>query len=66
MDALDAMWLSFVGLFLMFVSSITALLGRQKLSGFFRFLVLAFSFTCLLVAGLIMLIVVLPGSRADL
>ena len=66
MSALDSMWLSFVGLFLMFVSSITALLGRQKLSGFFRFLVLSFSFICLVVAGIIMLVVVLPGSRADL
>ncbi|SDI29159.1 DUF2768 domain-containing protein [Natribacillus halophilus] len=66
MSALDAMWLSFFGLFLMFVSAATALLGREKLRGFFRFTVLSFSFTCLVIAGIIMLIVVLPGSRADL
>ncbi|MBB6449025.1 hypothetical protein HNR44_000974 [Geomicrobium halophilum] len=65
-SALDMMWLSFLGIFLMFVSAITALFGREKLSGFIRFIVLSFSFTCLVVAGLIVLFVVVPGPRADL
>ncbi|GAK06640.1 DUF2768 family protein [Geomicrobium sp. JCM 19038] len=50
----------------MFVSAVTALLGKEKLSGFLRFIVLSFSFICIIIAGLIVLVVVVPGSRADL
>ncbi|EZH67624.1 MULTISPECIES: DUF2768 domain-containing protein [Geomicrobium] len=66
MTPLESMWLSFIGLGLMFVSAVTALLGKEKLSGFLRFIVLSFSFICIIIAGLIVLVVVVPGSRADL
>ncbi|WP_100398537.1 DUF2768 domain-containing protein [Bacillus sp. FJAT-44742] len=65
MSALDNMWFSFVGLFLMFVSVAFALLAREKLSGIFRFIVLSFSFVCLMIAGLIVFLVVFRGPLAD-
>ncbi|GAK11236.1 DUF2768 domain-containing protein [Geomicrobium sp. JCM 19039] len=66
MTPLQSMWLSFIGLFLMFVAAAGALFGREKLNGVLRFIVLSFSFVCILIAGLIVLVVVVPGSRATL
>ncbi|MFB4160710.1 DUF2768 domain-containing protein [Geomicrobium sp. JSM 1781026] len=66
MTPLQSMWLSFIGLFLMFLAAAGALFGREKLSGVLRFIVLSFSFVCILIAGLIVLVVVVPGSRATL
>ncbi|MFB5661659.1 DUF2768 domain-containing protein [Alteribacillus sp. HJP-4] len=65
MTALQNMWFSFFGLFLMFISTGAAVLGREKLSGFWRYLVLTISFICLVIAGLIVIAVVFRGPLAD-
>ncbi|MDQ0299451.1 hypothetical protein J2S78_001871 [Salibacterium salarium] len=64
MTALQNMWFAFFGIFLMFVSVGSTMLS-QKLSGFWRIVVLTFSFMCLIVAGLIVLIIVVRGPIAD-
>ncbi|RSL33823.1 DUF2768 domain-containing protein [Salibacterium salarium] len=64
MTALQNMWFAFFGIFLMFVS-VGATMLSQKLSGFWRIVVLTFSFICLIVAGLIVLIIVVRGPIAD-
>ncbi|WP_252313344.1 DUF2768 domain-containing protein [Sinobaca sp. H24] len=65
MTALQNMWVSFIGLFLMFVSTAAAVLGKEKLTGVLRFIVMTFSFICLVIAGLIVFIVVFRGPLAE-
>ncbi|WP_018922225.1 DUF2768 domain-containing protein [Salsuginibacillus kocurii] len=65
LDPLQSMWVSFIGLGLMFVSVVLAIISREKLNGIFRFIGLAFSFICLSVAGIIVLLIVLQGPTAE-
>ncbi|WP_233269392.1 DUF2768 family protein [Alteribacillus sp. YIM 98480] len=64
MTALQNMWFSFFGIFLMFVSAGLTVLS-QKLPGFWRVLLLILSFLCLMVAGLIVFAVVVRGPLAE-
>ncbi|SDH08008.1 Protein of unknown function [Alteribacillus persepolensis] len=64
MTALQNMWFSFFGLFLMFVSAGLTVLS-QKLPSFWRVLLLVISFLCLVVAGLIVFMVVIRGPLAE-
>ncbi|BAB05362.1 DUF2768 domain-containing protein [Halalkalibacterium halodurans] len=63
-DAMMNMWISFIGLFLMFVSVVTAIVSREKLSGFLQKVVLVFSFLCLVVSGLIVFYIVIGGPTS--
>ncbi|PSL50485.1 uncharacterized protein DUF2768 [Salsuginibacillus halophilus] len=65
MTPLENMWFSFIGLGLMFVSVVLALFGKSKLSGILRFIVMSFSFVCLVIAGIITFIIVIQGPTAD-
>ncbi|WP_017728045.1 DUF2768 domain-containing protein [Halalkalibacterium ligniniphilum] len=65
-DPLMNMWISFIGLFLMFISVVTAIFSREKLKGVVQKIVLTFSFLCLVVSGLIVAYIVLGGPTASL
>lgn len=60
-DGMLKMYISFVAMILMFVSVIGALVAREKLAGFWRFLVLSISFICLVVSGIIVFFIVFSG-----
>lgn len=60
-DGMMKMWISFVGMALMFVSVIGALIAREKLSGFWRFLVLVISFISMVISGIIVFLIVFSG-----
>ncbi|MGY4690121.1 DUF2768 family protein [Salibacterium sp. K-3] len=64
MTALQNMWFAFFGIFLMFASAGLSVLSH-KLSGFWRFLVLAVSFIFLVTAGFIVFIIVVRGPLAE-
>ena len=64
-QALINMYVSFIAMALMFISVLGAYFGRTKLSGFFKNFVLAISFICMVVAGLIVFIIVVGGPTAE-
>ncbi|MFD1636083.1 DUF2768 domain-containing protein [Evansella tamaricis] len=59
------MWISFFAMGLMFVSVIVTIVTKEKLRGFIRYLLLSFSFICLMVAGIIIFLVVFSGPVPD-
>jgi len=63
-QAMLNMYVSFIGLGLMFISVVTALFSRAKLKGIFQKIVLTFSFICLVISGLIVAIIVIGGPTA--
>ncbi|MBU8907232.1 DUF2768 domain-containing protein [Desertibacillus haloalkaliphilus] len=63
-QAMLNMWISFGAMFLMFVSVVTAIFSREKLNGILQMVVLSFSFVCLVISGLIVVIIVLGGPTA--
>ncbi|NEU31124.1 DUF2768 domain-containing protein [bacterium LRH843] len=60
------MWISFIALALMFVSAGAAVFSREKLHGWIQKTVLAFSFVCLLVSGIIVFLIVIGGPTASM
>lgn len=64
MTALESMWVSFFGIFLMFASA-AATVFAQKLPSIFRFIVLVIAFICLLIGGFIMIVIVFGGPLAE-
>lgn len=60
------MWISFIALALMFVSAGAAIFSREKLKGWIQKVVLTFSFICLLVSGIIVLLIVVGGPTAEM
>ncbi|TWI58845.1 DUF2768 domain-containing protein [Halalkalibacter nanhaiisediminis] len=65
-QALLNMWISFFALALMFVSAGAAIFSREKLKGWIQKIVLAFSFVCLLVSGVIVFLIVIGGPTATM
>jgi uncharacterized membrane protein len=65
-QALLNMWISFFALILMFISAGAAVFSRTKLKGAIQKIVLVFSFVCLMIAGLIVLLIVVGGPTATL
>ncbi|SDC12587.1 DUF2768 domain-containing protein [Shouchella lonarensis] len=63
-QAMLNMYISFVGLLLMFISAGTALWARTKLSGLAAKMVLTVSFCCLLIAGVIVFYIVVGGPTS--
>ncbi|WP_026673031.1 DUF2768 domain-containing protein [Alkalihalobacterium bogoriense] len=63
-QAMMNMWISFIGLFLMFVSAVTAIYSREKLKGIFKGIGLTIAFVCLVVSGLIVAVIVIGGPTA--
>lgn|GEM_PF-353470 len=64
-QALTNMWVSFIGLFLMFVSVGGVVWGREKLSGIPQKIVFFISFICLVVAGIIVFLIVFGGPTSE-
>lgn len=64
MTALESMWVSFFGIFLMFVSA-GATIFAQKLPSILRFIVLLIAFICLVIGGIIMIVIVFGGPLAE-
>ncbi|UCZ54762.1 DUF2768 domain-containing protein [Bacillus shivajii] len=60
-DPMLKMWVSFIAMGLMFVSVVVTIITKEKLRGFFRYTLLTFSFLCMVVAGLIIMLVVFSG-----
>ncbi|MBU9723962.1 DUF2768 domain-containing protein [Bacillus alkalicola] len=58
------MWISFFAMGLMFVSVITTIITKEKLTGILRYLLLTFSFICMMVAGIIIFLIVFAGPTA--
>jgi len=65
-QALMNMWISFFALALMFISAGTAIFSREKLKGWLQKTVLAFSFVCLLISGIIVFLIVIGGPTATM
>ncbi|WP_265416597.1 DUF2768 domain-containing protein [Alkalihalobacillus deserti] len=65
-QAMLNMWISLFALILMFVSAGAAIFSREKLKGWVQKMVLAFSFMCLLVSGIIVFLIVLGGPTATM
>lgn len=64
-DPLLKMWVSFIGMGLMFVSVILTIFTKEKLSGFLRYFFLTISFLCIMISGIILLLVVFTGPVPD-
>ncbi|WP_078553262.1 DUF2768 domain-containing protein [Bacillus alkalicellulosilyticus] len=62
--AMMNMWISFIGLFLMFVSAVTAIYSREKLKGVVRTIGMIVAFVCLVVSGIIVFFIVIGGPTA--
>ncbi|UTR14623.1 DUF2768 domain-containing protein [Salipaludibacillus sp. LMS25] len=60
-DGLVKMWVSFIGMGLMFFSVILTIFTKEKLTGMLRYILLTVSFISIIIAGLIMLLVVFTG-----
>ncbi|WP_096188616.1 DUF2768 domain-containing protein [Evansella halocellulosilytica] len=60
-DPMLKMWISFISMGLMFVSVVLTIFSKEKLTGFFRYTFLTFSFICMIVAGIIIFLVVFSG-----
>ncbi len=60
-DPLLKMWVSFIGMGLMFFSVILTIFTKEKLSGILRYTLLTISFIVIMVSGLIMILVVFTG-----
>nr|WP_090887928.1 DUF2768 domain-containing protein [Evansella caseinilytica] len=60
-DPLMNMWISFFAMGLMFVSVVVTIFTKEKLTGVLRYLLLTFSFICILVSGFIIFLVVFGG-----
>ncbi|MDV2683453.1 DUF2768 domain-containing protein [Alkalihalophilus lindianensis] len=65
-DAMLNMWISFFALALMFISAGAAIFSREKLRGVVQKIVLAFSFICLIISGLIVFLIVIGGPTATM
>ncbi|MFC3882733.1 DUF2768 domain-containing protein [Bacillus songklensis] len=59
--ALMKMWISFGSMGLMFLAVIFIYLSRFKLKGFFKFLTALIAYSCMIVAGIIIIFVVFSG-----
>lgn len=55
------MWVSFIGIALMFIAVITIMVSRDKLKGVLKLVVTTFAYLCMITAGFIMFIVVFSG-----
>lgn len=55
------MWISFIGIALMFLSVIVTIFAREKLSGIIQKMLLSLSFISMIVAGFIVFIIVFSG-----
>ncbi len=63
--AMMRMYISFVGMFFLFVASILILWARYKLSGWFRALISTIAYVCLIVGGFIIMLIVIGGPTAE-
>nr|WP_245547008.1 DUF2768 domain-containing protein [Evansella cellulosilytica] len=60
-DPLTNMWISFFAMGLMFISVIVTIITKEKAKGILRYILLTFSFICLVVAGIIVFFTVFAG-----
>lgn len=60
-DPLAKMWVSFIGMGLMFFSVILTIFTKEKLSGILRHTLLTISFIFIIISGLIIILVVFTG-----
>lgn len=65
-QAMMNMWISFFALGLMFLSAGATVFSRQKLKGWLQKIVLAFSFVCIVIAGIIVFFIVFGGPTAEI
>jgi len=64
-DPLLKMWVSFIGMGLMFFSVILTIFTKEKLSGILRYSLLTICFIVIMISGLIMVLVVFTGPVPD-
>ncbi|MCE7791019.1 DUF2768 domain-containing protein [Salipaludibacillus sp. CUR1] len=64
-DPMTKMWVSFIGMGLMFFSVILTIFTKEKLSGILRYILLTISFISIMIAGLIIFLVVFTGPVPD-
>ncbi|MDQ0257489.1 CHASE2 domain-containing sensor protein [Evansella vedderi] len=64
-DPMLNMWISFIGMGLMFVSVVVTIFAKEKLHGFLRYFLLTISFICLVVAGIIVFLTVFAGPTPE-
>ncbi|OCA90940.1 hypothetical protein A8F94_03465 [Bacillus sp. FJAT-27225] len=62
--ALMKMWISFVGMGLMFVSILTIYLSRYKLKGVLRLITAILAYVMMALSGLIIFLVVMSGPTS--
>ena len=55
------MWFALGAMGLMFISVVTIMLSRYKLKGIFKWTTAILAYTCMIVAGIVILFVVLSG-----
>ncbi|PYZ94498.1 hypothetical protein CR194_02910 [Salipaludibacillus keqinensis] len=60
-DPLAKMWVSFIGMGLMFFSVILTIITKEKLTGILRYILLTISFIFIIISGLIIFLVVFSG-----
>lgn len=60
-DPMLKMWVSFIGMGLMFFSVVLTIFAKEKLTGILRFILLTVSFISIMAAGLIIFLVVFSG-----
>ncbi|WP_280768237.1 DUF2768 domain-containing protein [Salipaludibacillus daqingensis] len=60
-DPLLKMWVSFIGMGLMFFSVILTIFTKEKLTGILRYILLTICFLVIMISGLIMVLVVFTG-----
>ncbi|USK58638.1 DUF2768 domain-containing protein [Peribacillus asahii] len=58
---LQKMWISFAGMGFMFISLLFIYVSRYKLKGIWRGLTAVIAYTCMLLAGFIIFVVVVSG-----
>jgi len=64
-EAMMRMYISFFGIFLLFMASILILWARYKLSGWFKGLISTIAYICLIIGGFIIFLIVIGGPTAE-
>ncbi|MFA9556135.1 DUF2768 domain-containing protein [Evansella sp. AB-rgal1] len=64
-DPMINMWISFIAMGLMFFSVIVTIFTKEKLRGFFRYLLLTLCFICIVVSGIIVFFTVFAGPTPE-
>lgn len=55
------MWIALSAIGLMFISVLSISLSRAKIKGFLKYIVAIFAYTCMIVAGILIVFVVFSG-----